>query len=71
MKEKFKYEIGDEIYFLSKNGIKNATVCRIHIEIDENGTHIFYGVYLPDNDKMKFVREEYCRYSRESLLKSL
>ena len=71
MTESIKFEIGDEIYFIRRNRIMNAEIVRIHVEIDENGTNIFYGVILPDNDKIRFVREEYCHYSKESLLKSL
>lgn len=66
-----KFEIGDEIYFIRKNRIMNAEIVRIHVEIDENGTNIFYGFIHPDYDNIRFVREDRCHCSKESLLKSL
>jgi hypothetical protein len=35
MKIKTKYNIGDEVYFVENEKIKNATIGRIYIGIDE------------------------------------
>lgn len=67
-----KYNIGDEIWFMSDNEICNEKITAIHIHIDALGSFVTYSCEdTLIGQALNTVREELLFPTKEELLKSL
>lgn len=72
MKIETKFNIGQEVWFMSDNEICNEKITAIHIHIDALGSFVTYSFEdTPIGQALNTAEEKYFFPTKEELLKSL
>lgn len=67
---KFKFSLGDTVYFVDKNKATKGIVERLKYDECEHGPSVLYYINTGSPSR-RAVNEEYCFSSKAKLLKSL